>query len=102
MSNKAVGHENLADIDVLERIEQRVLWLAVRMVDYANREREIAPAPGGRDSEFNVKVGGHMASSASVVSIMTSLWFGHLNGDDKVAVKPHASPIFHAIKYLTG
>ena len=102
MGKKAVGQENLADIDVLERIQQRVLWLAVRMVDYANREREVPPAPGGRDAEFNIKVGGHMASSASVVSIMTSLWFGHLNGDDKVAVKPHASPIFHAIKYLTG
>ncbi len=102
MSKNIIGNENLADIEVLERIQQRVLWLAVRMVDYANREREIPPAPGGRDGEFNVKVGGHMASSASVVSIMTSLWFGHLNGDDKVAVKPHASPIFHAIKYLTG
>lgn len=102
MSKKAVGHENLGEIKVLENIQQRVLWLAVRMVDYANREREIKPAPGGRDAEFNIKVGGHMASSASVVSIMTSLWFGHLNGDDKVAVKPHSSPIFHAIKYLTG
>ena len=78
MSKNIVGSENLADIEVLERIQQRVLWLAVRMVDYANREREIPPAPGGRDGEFNVKVGGHMASSASVVSIMTSLWFGHL------------------------
>jgi pyruvate dehydrogenase E1 component len=70
-----------------------VLWLAVRMVDHANRER---PDGGG------IKVGGHQASSASMVSIMTSLWFGHLTGDDKVAVKPHASPVFHAIKYLTG
>ncbi len=43
MSKKALGHENLADIEVLERIQQRVLWLAVRMVDYANREREIPP-----------------------------------------------------------
>jgi len=102
VSNRAVEHENLAEIKVLENIQQRVLWLAVRMVDYANREREIKPAPGGRDAEFNIKVGGHMASSASVVSIMTSLWFGHLNGDDKVAVKPHSSPIFHAIKYLIG
>ena len=87
---------------MLERIEQRVLWLAVRMVDHANRERKLESAPGGREAEFAIKVGGHMASSASVVSIMTSLWFGHLNGNDKVAVKPHASPIFHAIKYLTG
>lgn len=90
------------DIDALQRIEQRVLWLAVRMVDYANRERPVSPTTDGRDAQFALKVGGHMASSASVVSIMTSLWFGHLNGDDKVSVKPHASPIFHAIKYLTG
>ncbi|MEO5975063.1 MAG: 1-deoxy-D-xylulose-5-phosphate synthase N-terminal domain-containing protein [Ilumatobacteraceae bacterium] len=90
------------DINALERIEQRVLWLAVRMVDYANRERPISSTPDGRDAQFALKVGGHIASSASVVSIMTSLWFGYLNGDDKVSVKPHASPIFHAIKYLTG
>ncbi len=37
-----------------------------------------------------------------MVSIMTSLWFAHLDGADKVAVKPHASPVFHAIKYLQG
>src|SRR5262249_26858289 len=49
-----------------------------------------------------IKVGGHQASSASMVGIMTALWFGHLGGADKVAVKPHASPVYHAIKYLTG
>ncbi len=81
------------DLDTLTRIEQRVLWLAVRMVDHANHDR---PDAGG------IKVGGHQASSASMVSIMTALWFGHLSGDDKVAVKPHASPVYHAIKYLTG
>ena len=62
------------------------------MVDHANRERP----PG------EIKVGGHQASSASMVGIMTALWFGHLGGADKVAVKPHASPVYHAIKYLTG
>ncbi|MEO8364413.1 MAG: transketolase C-terminal domain-containing protein [Ilumatobacteraceae bacterium] len=102
MKKPADAPVSIANIDVLERIEQRVLWLAVRMVDYANRQRPAEPAPQGRDAEFAIKVGGHMASSASVVSIMTSLWFGHLNGNDKVSVKPHASPIFHAIKYLTG
>ena len=81
------------EIDVLREIERRVLWLAVRMVDHANRER---PVNGG------VKVSGHQASSASMVSIMTALWFGHLATNDQVAVKPHASPVFHAIKYLTG
>ena len=76
----------------MERIEKRVLWLAMRMVDYANRERE----PG------EIKVGGHQASSASTVSIMTALWFGHLGRHDKVAVKSHASPVYHAIKYFIG
>jgi pyruvate dehydrogenase E1 component len=80
------------DFGVLERIQQRILWLAVRMVDSANHDRR-------RDE---VKVGGHQASSASMVGIMTSLWFAHLSGQDKVAVKPHASPVYHAIKYLTG
>jgi pyruvate dehydrogenase E1 component len=90
------------DLATLDEIQRRVLWLAVRMVDHANRERTPPPAPAGREAEFAVKVGGHMASSASMVSIMTSLWFGHIGGADKVAVKPHASPVFHAIKYLQG
>ena len=81
----------MAELEVLREIEQRVLWLACRMVDVANRRS------GGE-----VKVGGHQASSASMVSIMTSLWFAHIGGEDKVAVKPHASPVYHAIKYLTG
>jgi pyruvate dehydrogenase E1 component len=79
------------DTKVLTQIEQRLLWLAVRMVDVAN-----ASDAGG------IKVGGHQASSASMVSLMTTLWFGHLRRDDKVAIKPHASPVYHAIKYLTG
>ncbi|CAN5848839.1 1-deoxy-D-xylulose-5-phosphate synthase N-terminal domain-containing protein [soil metagenome] len=80
------------DLRTLESIQRRVLWLAVRMVDHANRERP----PG------EIKVGGHQTSSASMVGIMTALWFDHLSGADKVAVKPHASPVYHAIKYLTG
>ncbi len=79
------------DLETLREIEQRVLWLSTRMVDHANQRS------GGE-----VKVGGHQASCASIVSIMTALWFGHLGGDDKVAVKPHASPVYHSIKYLTG
>ena len=82
---------NDVDLDVLREIEQRVLWLAVRMVDIANRR--------GADE---IKVGGHQASCSSIVSIMTALWFAHIGGQDKVAVKPHASPVYHAIKYLTG
>lgn len=80
-------------LDVLERIQERILWLAVRMVDHANHDR---PKVDG------IKVGGHQASSASMVSIMTALWFDHLDAADRVAVKPHASPVLHAINYLLG
>ena len=80
-------------LPVLEAVERRVLWLAVRIVDWANHDR---PDAGG------IKVGGHQASSASMVSIMTALWFHHLRAEDRVAVKPHASPVFHAIQYLLG
>ncbi len=77
----------------LGQVEQRVLWLATAIVDHANRVR---PNPTG------LKVGGHQASSASMTSIMTALWFGHLTADDRVSVKPHASPVLHAINYLLG
>ncbi len=84
------------DLATLRQIERRVLWLATRIVDHANRR------PTSADPSGNIKVGGHQASCASMVSIMTAMWFGYLNGSDKVAVKPHASPVYHAIKYLTG
>jgi pyruvate dehydrogenase E1 component len=80
-------------LDTLAEIERQVLWLSTAIVHHANRVR---PNPGG------VKVGGHQASSASMVSIMTSLWFRHLRSQDRVSVKPHASPVLHAINYLLG
>ncbi|WP_369029608.1 transketolase-like TK C-terminal-containing protein [Streptomyces adonidis] len=78
---------------VLGSVEQRVLWLATAIVDHANRVR---PNPSG------LKVGGHQASSASMTTIMTALWFHELTRDDRVSVKPHASPVLHAINYLLG
>jgi pyruvate dehydrogenase E1 component len=80
-------------VDPLTQIEQRLLWLSTAMIHHANRVR---PNPSG------LKVGGHQASSASMVSIMTSLWFEHLRAGDRVSVKPHASPVLHAINYLLG
>ncbi len=77
----------------LHEIEQRVLWLSTSIVHYANRVR---PNTSG------LKVGGHQASSASMVSIMTTLWFEQLQPGDRVSVKPHASPVLHAINYLLG
>jgi pyruvate dehydrogenase E1 component len=78
----------------LKTVEQRLLWLACWMVHNANHIRPKA--------EGDVKVGGHQASSASMVSIMTALYFHVLRPEDRVAVKPHASPIFHAMHYLMG
>ncbi|WP_326645989.1 pyruvate dehydrogenase [Streptosporangium sp. NBC_01755] len=80
-----------AQTEVLRQIAQRVLWLSAAIVDAANR---------GRPNDTGVKVGGHQASSASMVDIMVSLYFSELTHLDQVSVKPHASPVLHAINYL--
>ena len=81
------------DEAALREVEQRVLWLATSIVHSANARRP---------NDSGVKVGGHQASSASMVSIMTALWFGALTPADRVSVKPHASPVLHAINFLLG
>lgn len=80
------------DREALADVERRVLWLSTAIIDAANRRGD----PSG------LKVGGHQASSASLVTIMTALWFAHLRPEDRVSVKPHASPVLHAINYLLG
>lgn len=80
-------------LSTLTEIQDRVLWLATNMIHHANYVR---PNPDG------TKVGGHQASSASMVTIMTALYFHYLRYGDLVSVKPHASPVFHAIQYLLG
>jgi pyruvate dehydrogenase E1 component len=80
-------------IDILSELEKKVLWLASWTIHNANHLR---------DSVDGLKVGGHQASSASLATIMTALYFDILRPQDRVAVKPHASPIFHAIQYLLG
>ena len=70
-----------------------MLWLATWTIHNANHLR---------DTGDGVKVGGHQASSASLATVMTALYFSVLKPEDRVAVKPHASPIFHAIQYLLG
>ncbi|MBM3217733.1 MAG: pyruvate dehydrogenase [Candidatus Rokubacteria bacterium] len=84
----------MMSLETLRSIEKRVLWLASFMVHHANNVR---PNPDG------TKVGGHQASSASLVSVLTALYFGGvLRADDLVALKAHASPAFYAIQYLRG
>ena len=82
-----------ADLAILSELERKVLWLASWTIHNANHLRE---------SEDGIKVGGHQASSASLAAIMTALYFNVLRPQDRVAVKPHASPNFHAIQYLLG
>jgi pyruvate dehydrogenase E1 component len=81
------------DIEILRELEKKILWLASWTIHNANHVRE---------NNDGLKVGGHQASSASLATIMTALYFSVLRPQDRVAVKPHASPIFHAIQYLLG
>jgi pyruvate dehydrogenase E1 component len=80
-------------LDLLRALERKILWLSAWTIHNANHLR---------DTGDGLKVGGHQASSASLVSIMTALYFAVLRPEDRVAVKPHASPVFHAIQYLLG
>src|SRR5260221_12192144 len=77
----------------LTAFQRKVLWLSTWMIHNANHLRP---------SRDGLKVGGHQASSASIVTLMTALYFDVLRPQDRVAVKPHASPVFHAIQYLLG
>src|SRR5450830_1500771 len=81
------------DIETLRELEKKILWLASWTIHNANHLR---------DNTDGLKVGGHQASSASLATIMTALYLDVLRPQDRVAVKPHASPIFHAIQYLLG
>ncbi|MFI9538071.1 transketolase-like TK C-terminal-containing protein [Nocardia fusca] len=93
ISSVASGTAGDPDFGALESIERRLLWLSTSIIHHANRVR---PNPTG------LKVGGHQASCASMVSIMTALWFEQLRHGDRVSVKPHASPVLHGINYLLG
>jgi pyruvate dehydrogenase E1 component len=90
MTTRQDADESLTALAALER---KVLWLASWMIHNANHLRE---------NSDGLKVGGHQASSASLATIMIALYFDVLKSTDRVAVKPHASPIFHAIQYLLG
>src|SRR6476619_4636341 len=89
----AVSQPAPSALEGLEAVQRRVRWLATSMVHHANRVRT---------TSSGVKVGGHEASSASLVGIMTALYFEHLRAPDRVSVKPHAAPVLHAIEYLLG
>ncbi|MSP68012.1 MAG: transketolase [Alphaproteobacteria bacterium] len=84
---------SLRELEILQALERKVLWLSSWTIHNANHLRP---------SRDGLKVGGHQASSASLASVMTALYFNVLRPEDRVAVKPHASPVFHAIQYLFG
>ena len=81
------------ELRILSELERKVLWLASWMIHNANHLREHADG---------LKVGGHQASSASLATILSALYFRVVRPQDRVAVKPHASPVYHAIQYLLG
>src|ERR671930_301049 len=93
MAVAAESHPSAREFAILRELERKVLWLATWTIHHANHVRE---------NIDGVKVGGHQASSASLATIMTALYFRALRAHDRVAVKPHASPIYHAIQYLLG
>ncbi|MEE2790447.1 MAG: transketolase [Acidobacteriota bacterium] len=96
MVSNATASRDLSTVmagSCLTALERKVLWLSTWMIHHANH---IRPARDG------LKVGGHQASCASMVTLMTALYFDVLRPIDRVAVKPHGSPVFHAIQYLLG
>lgn len=90
MANKAIPQET---VELIEQLEVRLRWLSSWIIHNANHLR---------DSRDGLKVGGHQASCASITAIMAALYFGALRPNDRVAVKPHAGPVLHAIHYLLG
>jgi len=93
MTSPSLQRDLRSDLPILTALERKVLWLATWTIHQANHLR---------DNSDGVKVGGHQASSASLATIMAALYFHSLRPQDRVAVKPHASPNFHAIQYLLG
>ena len=90
--NQKVTHHQVNN-DILDSLQNRALWLSLYMVDYANNIRK---------NPSTLKVGGHPSSSTSVITTLTYLYFEYLNAGDRIAIKPHASPAYHAIQYLLG
>src|SRR4051812_24638675 len=80
-------------IRLLQAIEHKVLWLATWTIHNANHLREHLDG---------LKVGGHQASCASAATLMTALYFHAFRPEDRIAVKPHAAPVLHAIEYILG
>lgn len=85
--------ETQKEIEILQRIQDRLLWLSMQIIHHANY---------GRPNPEKMKVGGHPASCASAVSVLTALYFTFMKATDRIAVKPHASPVLHAAMYLLG
>src|SRR5215472_13688368 len=88
---KSGGQSDQSKLRYMRALERKIFWLATWMIHNANHLRQ------KRDG---LKVGGHQASSASLVTVMTALYFDVLRPQDRVAVKPHAAPVLHAIQYL--
>ena len=76
-------------LEGLQQVEQKVIWLSTYMIHHANNLR---PSADG------LKVGGHQASSTSLATLLVYLYMRSMAPQDRCAVKPHAGPVFHAIR----
>ena len=90
---RATTSDEARRVALLNAVERKLLWISAWMIHHANHVRP------NRDG---LKVGGHQASCASVISILTALYFDILKPADRVAIKPHAGPVFHAMNLLLG
>ncbi|MCC2095649.1 MAG: transketolase, partial [Hyphomicrobiales bacterium] len=93
LTRSSEQRSNSSETDTLRLIEKKLLWLSSWMIHNANHLRP---------SRDGLKVGGHQASCASAVSLMTALFMRSLQPQDRIAVKPHAAPVFHAVQYMLG
>ncbi len=80
--------------DIVDRLARRALALAVKMIDEANNRPD--------EEEGDPKVGGHPSAVASCTHILSTLRFRVAGPQDTFAVKPHASPMDHAVNFLLG
>src|SRR6202048_4365539 len=84
----SAANTDAGQLVLLQAVEQKALWLSTWIIHNANHLRP---------SRDGLKVGGHQASSSSVATLMTALYFDVLRPQDPLAGQPHASPVFHAI-----
>ncbi|MCC7382583.1 MAG: pyruvate dehydrogenase [Deltaproteobacteria bacterium] len=82
------------EAQLIERIARRTFAYATKMIFDANHREDAM--------EGDPKVGGHPAACSSAVHILSAIHLGVRGPDDMMAIKPHASPVDHALNFQLG